>query len=114
MLLLVLAICAALMANANLSAATAAGGGRLLIKRSPVMADNVTIAVTIDGKPAGSVRRGQTYDQSIAAGHHVLTASPNRLGGKWSTTLEVRAGETYSFVASYNVDKLVLTPVKSR
>lgn len=129
--ILVLVISAVLIGNADRSlnarnndasaesgvifATTAADGGRLLIKRSPVLGDNIAVAVTIDGKPAGTVRRGQTYERYLAPGRHVLTVSPNRLRGPWHATLEVRAGETYSYVASYNVNKLVLTPVtKSR
>ena len=128
---LVLAISAALIGSANQSlkardndastgsdiifASTAADRGRLLIKRSPTLGDNIAVAVTIDGKPAGSVRRGHAYERSLAPGRHVLLVSPNRLRGPWRATLDVRAGETYSYIASYHIDKLVLTPVtKSR
>ena len=79
------------------------------------MGDNVALAVTIDGQPAGSVRRGQAYERSLAPGRHELLVSPNRARGRWRSTLNVRAGETYSYIVSYSVDKLVLTPVtKSR
>ena len=124
---LVLAISAVLIASANRSliardnndstgsrvifATTAADGGRLLIKRSPALGDNVAVSVTIDGKPAGTVRRGHTYERHLPTGRHELSVSPNRLGGPWHATLNVRAGETYSYVASYHVNKLVLTRV---
>lgn len=108
---LVLTISALLIMGTQhyLLAATAADGGRLVIKRSPVMADNVSVTVLIDGKPAGIVRRGG-YEHYLAPGRHVLSVSPNRLNGPWHTTLDVRAGETYSYVVSFNVNKLVLTP----
>lgn len=114
-LVVILAISTVLMASANISAATAADRGRLIIKRSPTLGDNIAVAVTIDGKPAGTVRRAHAYERSLAPGRHVLLVSPNRLRGPWRATLDVRAGETYSYIASYHIDKLVLTPVaKSR
>ncbi len=121
-----LAICASLIASANQSvnaresnssnpsgaifATGAADGGRLVIKRSPVLGSYVTIAFTIDGKLAGTLVRGRTYDRYITPGRHVLVASPNRSRGAWRTVLDVRPGQTYSYTASLNVDKLVLTP----
>ena len=108
---LLLAISAVLVASSAVIFAATAVDGRLLIKRSPVMGDNVAITVKIDGKPAGVVRRGQAYEHYLTPGRHELTVSPNALGGRWSTTLEVRAGETFSYVVSYHVDKLVLTRV---
>ena len=91
-------------------AKTAAEGGRLLITRSPTLGRNKSIYLTIDGKPAGSLTWGRTYDRYITPGRHVLTASPSRTGDAWHTTLDVRPGQTYSYSASYNVDRLVLTP----
>jgi hypothetical protein len=118
-------ICALLIVNANqgvnarendssnqsgaIFATSAADGGRLVIQRSPLLGYNVTIALTIDGKPAGGLVR-RTYDRYIAPGRHSLAASPTS-GGAWEGTLNVRPGETYSYSASYNVNKLVLTPV---
>lgn len=121
-----LAICALLIAGANQSvearesnssspsgaifATSAADGGRLVIKRSPVLGTKVTVTISIDGKPAGLLRRGQTYDRYITPGRHVLIASPPRLASEWRTVLAVRPGETYSYTASFNGSKLVLTP----
>jgi hypothetical protein len=124
---LLLAICALLIAGANQSvnardndsstrsgaifATSAADGGRLFIQRSPTLGDNVAITLTIDGQPAGTLMRRRTYDRYITPGRHILIASPNRSGGAWQATLDVRPGQTYSYSASYNVSKLVLTPV---
>jgi hypothetical protein len=125
-----LAICGLLIASANQSvdaresnssnqsgaifATSASDGGRLIITRSPVLGYKSRVDLTIDGKPAGILARGRTYDRYITPGRHVLTASPSR-GGDWRAVLDVRAGETYSYSASYNVNKLVLTPLtKSR
>lgn len=125
-----LAICGLLLASASQSvdasennssnasgaifATSAADGGRLFIQRSPVLGRNVSITITIDGKPAGTLTWGRTYDRYIAPGRHILTASPNRSRGAWQGTLNVHRGETYSYSASFNVSKLVLTPVGPR
>jgi hypothetical protein len=119
-----LAICGLLIASANQSvkaresnssnqgaifATSAADGGRLIITRSPVLGYKSRVDLTIDGKYAGILARGHTFDRYITPGRHILIASPSR-GGDSRTVLDVRAGETYSYSASYNVNKLVLTP----
>jgi hypothetical protein len=89
---------------------TASEGGHLLIARSPTLGRNVTITLKIDGKLAGSLGWGRTYDRYITPGRHILTASATRTSGAWQATLDVRAGQTYSYSAAYSVDRLVLTP----
>ncbi len=120
---LLLAICTLLLASASQSAiaaeaksskpsgATSAASGRLVIKRSPLLGLNVSINLTIDGKLAGTLVRGEIYAKPIAPGRHVLIASYSGSGEEWRGTLDVRPGETYSYSASYNVNKLVLTPL---
>ena len=121
-----LAICALLITSAHQSvkardnnpanpsgaifATSAADGGRLLIGRSPVLGDNVGISLRIDGQVAGTLMRNRTFDRYITPGRHILTASPTE-GSAWRGILDVRRGETYSYTASYNVNKIVLTPV---
>ena len=123
---LCLAIGALLIASANQSvnareknspnpsgaifATSAADGGRLLIRRSPVLGYNVTVSLMIDGKVAGTLVQGRPFDRYITPGRHILTASSTS-GGAWQGILDVRPGETYSYSASYNVNKLVLTAV---
>jgi hypothetical protein len=85
-------------------------GGRLYINRSPLLGVNVAVTIKIDGKPAGTLMRNRTYDRYITPGHHTLTALPSGTGGDYEGTLDVRAGQTYSYTASYNVNKLLLTP----
>lgn len=92
-------------------ATSAADGGRLVIRRSPTLGDNLTISLWIDGKVAGTLVRGRVYDRYLAPGRHILRAEPSASGEKWQGTLNVRVGETFSYTASYNVNKLVLTPV---
>lgn len=90
-------------------ATSAADGGRLVITRSPLLGLNLTITIRIDGQLAGTLVRGASFDRFIAPGRHILTANPNGSGETWQATLNVRPGETYSYSASYNVNKLVLT-----
>ena len=111
-----LAACAVLFAcitqHASARDNNAAGAGRLIIKRSIVLGHNVSVAIYIDGKPAGTLRRNHPFETYLTPGRHLLVASPNRARGDWHGTLNVGPGETYSYIASYNVDKLVLTPAK--
>jgi hypothetical protein len=120
------ALCALFIASANQSvnaresnspnrsgaifATSAADGGRLVIQRSPVLGYNVSISLQIDGRSAGTLVRG-TYERFITPGPHTLTASPNISGGEWHGALNVVAGKTYFYNATYKVNKLVLTPV---
>jgi hypothetical protein len=90
-------------------ATSLANGGRLYIQRSPTLGANVSIALRIDGKAVGSLVRNHTYDKYITPGRHTLTATPNRSGGSWQGTMDVKAGLNYVYTASYNVDSLVLT-----
>jgi hypothetical protein len=112
-----LAACAALFACISQpafardnNATNSAGVGRLVIRRSAVLGYNVSVAIYIDGKPAGTLRRNHSFETHLAPGRHTLVASPNRSRGEWQTTLNVHAGETYVYTASYNVNKIVLTP----
>jgi len=119
-----LAICALLIASANQTvnaaepkpsnpsgatfATSAADGGRLFIRRAPLLGENVSITIRIDGKVAGTLVKNRTFDRYIVPGSHNLTASASA-GSTWQGTLNVRPGETYSYSASYNVNKIVLT-----
>jgi hypothetical protein len=120
-----LALCSLLIAVANQSAkaretdsnasgaifaSSAAHGGRLIINRSPTLGHNIGVTLTIDGQLAGSISRGRTFDRYVTPGRHMLSASPGRGRTPWHGTLNVRAGETYTYTASYHVNKLELTP----
>jgi hypothetical protein len=94
-------------------ASSAADGARLYIKRSPVLAYNISISIMIDGQIAGTLVRARTFDHYIKPGRHVLVASPNRLRGDWSGVIDLQAGKSYAYIASYNVDRLRLDPIKS-
>lgn len=112
-----LAICGLLIAAANQSvdaresggifATSAADGGRLVINRSMLLGYKSRIDLAIDGEPVGLVARGRPFDRYLTPGRHTVTASPSR-GAASQTVLDVRAGETYFYTASYNVNRLVL------
>jgi hypothetical protein len=89
----------------------AAHGGHLIIQRSPTLGHNVRIDVVIDGRLAGLLSRGRTFDTYIPPGHHLLIALPNGPDDEWYGTLDVRPGHTYHYIATYNVNRLVLNPV---
>ena len=103
-----IAICALFIAGAQLS--FAADNGHLVIKRSPTLGSFVSVTVRIDGKLAGQLTRGRTFETNVAPGSHKLAASAGQGRTPWHGTLNVRAGETYTYTASLSVNELVLTP----
>ena len=87
-------------------------GGRLIITRSPVIGDNISISIYIDGQVAGTLARYQTFDRYLAPGRHEIVARPGRLAGTWRGTIDVSLGKTIKYVASYATDHVVLGPAK--
>jgi len=82
------------------------------MKHSPVLGINVPIAVWIDGVQAGAFAKGHVYERYLTPGRHDLYASrPGRLSDSWSGTLDVRPGETYSFVVKCTPYRVILLPV---
>ncbi|HZS17338.1 MAG TPA: hypothetical protein VFA51_05330 [Candidatus Udaeobacter sp.] len=76
--------------------------GQLLINRAPNFGSNLALVVSVDGKDMGSFSEGQNYSGYLPAGQHVVTArvDPNQGGaGAARKTLNVKAGQTYSFTA---------------
>jgi hypothetical protein len=74
----------------------------LIIRRNPNLGFNVIVRLWIDGKPAGSIGYGHTYEGLLAPGHHVLAvlASPSpRWPIPWQLPVDVRSGQTYGFTA---------------
>ena len=108
-IVLFLAICAWLVAGAT-PAASAADGGRLVISGSPVLGQNVAMTIKIDDQIVGTLMHGRTFDKYMAPGRHVVTVVPNRLLGNWVATLDVRAGQTFSYVVKANTKAIYLVP----
>jgi hypothetical protein len=112
-----LAVGALFFASANQSAAGQSvysrGGDALLqMKHSPVLGLNIPIAVWIDGMQAGAFAKGHLYERTLTPGRHTLYASrPGRLSDSYYGSLDVRPGETYSFVVKCTLNQVHLVPV---
>ena len=86
--------------------------GVLRMKHSPVLGINIPIAVWIDGQMAGAFAKGHFYERYLAPGRHTIYASrPSRESDSYYGTLEVRPGETYSFVVKCTPNQVHLVPV---
>ena len=114
---LILTACALLFTSAEQSVAgqsmyTQGGDGLLRMKHSPVLGLNIPIAVWIDGQMAGAFAKGHVYERYLGPGRHTIYASrPSRLSDSFFGTLEVRPGETYSFVVKCTPNQVHLVPV---
>jgi hypothetical protein len=77
--------------------------GRLLINRVANFGSDLSMVVSIDGKDMGSFTEGRSFSGYLPAGQHRITVrvDPNQ-GGTTpaSKTLNVKAGQTYSFTAA--------------
>ena len=89
------------------------GGEALLrMKHSPVLGINIPIAVWIDGQQAGAFAKGHVYERYLSPGRHDLYASrPGQWSNSFYGTLDVRPGETYSFVVKCTLNQVHLVPV---
>ena len=90
---------------------TLADGGCVRLKHSPVLGINVPIAIWIDGVMAGAFSKGHVYERYLTPGRHNLYASrPSHESDSWYGTLDVRRGETYSFVVKCTPNRVILQP----
>lgn len=113
-----LTACTLLFASANESVAgpsqyySRGADGLLRMKHSPVLGLNIPISVWIDGRLAGAFAKGHVFEHSLAPGRHTLYARrPNKPNDSFYGTLDVRPGETLSFVVSCTVSQVLLQPV---
>jgi len=85
--------------------------GHLLINRVANFGSDLSLVVSVDGKDVGSFTEGRNYSGYLPAGQHVITArvNPNLTGaGPAQKTLNVKAGQTYSFTAGLSGGKMTL------
>ena len=114
---LLAAVGAVLFASANQSVAgqsdySRSGDGLLRMKHSPVLGINIPIAIWIDGVQTGVFAKGHVYERYLTPGlHDVYASRPGRLFDSWRGTLDVRPGETYSFMVSCTPNHVILQPV---
>jgi hypothetical protein len=88
-----------------------ANSGHLLINRVPNFGANMALVVSVDGKDVGSFTEGRNYSGYLPAGQHVITArvDPNQTGASPARkTLNVKAGQTYSFTAGLSGGNMTL------
>lgn len=89
-----------------------ADGGCIRMKHSPVLGMNIAIAVRIDGMVAGAFAKGHVYQRYLTPGRHKVSASrPSFAYDTWHGYIDVRRGETYSFVVTTTSNRVTLTPV---
>ena len=85
--------------------------GHLLINRVANFGSDLSLVVSVDGKVVGSFTEGRNYSGYLPAGQHVITArvNPNLTGaGPAQKTLNVKAGQTYSFTAGLSGGNMTL------
>lgn len=114
---LIAAICALLFATANATSAGqsdyySSGNAVLRMKHSPVLGINIPITIYINGALEGAFAKGHVFQRSLAPGRHTIHASrPSRPGHSYFGTLDVRPGETYSFVVKCTPNQVHLEAV---
>ena len=114
-----LTACALLFLSANQVSAgpseyARSSDGLLRLKHSPVLGINVPIAVWIDGVQAGVFAKGHIYQRYLTPGPHdvyLRRPGPGHRSDSWDGTLDIRPGETYSFVVKCTPAHVVLQPV---
>ncbi len=74
---------------------------RLVIRRVANLGVNVIVQLSIDGKPAGSLGYGHTYQGILTPGRHVLAVRATRSLSPvpWEMALNAQSGQTYVFTA---------------
>jgi hypothetical protein len=88
-----------------------ADGGCLRMKHSPVLGINMPITVWIDGELAGPFTKGHIFERCLTPGQHTLYVSrPRAAFDSYYGTIDVRRGETYSFVVKVTPNRVVLQP----
>jgi len=116
-IVLMTAICALVFASANTTSAGQSDYYRsndavLRMKHSPVLGINIPITVYINGALEGAFAKGHVFQRTLAPGRHTIEASrPSRPSHTFFGTLDVRPGETYSFVVKCTPNQVYLVPV---
>jgi hypothetical protein len=101
-----IAVCAANQAGA------APNSGRVLINRVANFGTVLGLVVSIDGKDVGTFSEGRNYSGDLPAGQHtiIVRVDPNRTDAQPAQiTLNVVAGETYSYTAGWSGEDMALT-----
>ena len=73
------------------------------------------ILLSVDGKQVAQIPRGQKYNGDLSPGRHEISATiaPNNLNSPtFKRTIDVQAGQTYYFTATWKADAMVLVQNK--
>jgi hypothetical protein len=84
---------------------------RLLVNRVANFGSDLVLVLSVDGKDVGNFTEGRSYSGYLSAGQHVITArvDPNQTGILAAKkTLNVKAGQTYSFTAGQSGGSMTL------
>jgi len=107
--------CAGLILNAcettGPGAAPPPNSGRVLVYRVANYGTDLSMVVSVDGRDVGSFTEGNNYSGFLPAGQHHLTVrvDPNRTGARSGRrTVNVTAGQTYSYTAAWSGGNLKL------
>ena len=114
-LVLLLGICSLLIVPTVTSFGRPPGGdrGRIVMKFSPVLGDYVALSVAIDGSTPRPFTKGHVFAQYLPAGPHEISVYRNGRGfDAWHGTVNVRPGQTDSYLVNYGVNQIVLERVR--
>ena len=88
-----------------------ADGGSIRLKHSPALGINIPLAVRIDGRNAGAFTKGHVFEAYLSPGsHYVTVARPRQRFDTWRGIIEVRRGQTDSFVVKATTNEILLLP----
>jgi len=85
--------------------------GRVIVSRVANFGTDLSMVVSVDGKDVGSFTEGNNYSGFLPAGQHHITVrvDPNRTGARpGRSTVNVTAGQTYSYTAAWSGGNLKL------
>ena len=88
-----------------------ANSGHLIVTRVANFGADLGLVLSVDGKDVGSFTEGAQYSGYLSAGQHTITArvDPNMTGARPARkTLNVKAGQTYSFTAGLSGGNMTL------
>src|SRR5262245_39588274 len=95
----------------GMTSSFAAQGGRLMVKRAANFGERISLSLSVDGKEVARLVEGRNYDGYLAPGPHTLSATvvPNLVYSPvWQKKINVQSGQTYSFTAIWQGEKMVL------
>ena len=82
-----------------------------MVKRAANFGERVSISLVVDGKEVARLVQGRNYDGYVGPGRHVMSATvvPNlAYSPVWQREINVQSGQTYSFTAIWQGQRMVL------